>query len=539
MKNVKLLAIMAALAAGSCSSGSNKSTPDAVSDVQAELVQDVTQDGSMDQQDPDLTLPDVEPELADLKGDQGDTQAPAPIFVRVQKGEPVSADELAEVTALYMELLVKTRYFAATNDRIHGWPADDPQQRYWYGSWWSGVSVTKAGGEVTYLHGDQGADNNGMRTGPIVAGVCYAQALWGGQEELLRKLIRGFNSWILAMERVSLPDQRVLMTRASYPESVDTTLHGVPLHIDYSLNRPGKDLQEEKPPSLYVHNPDNPYWGDIWIKSKRSKDDIGHMLQAMAMLPACSQSQDPGLAEDLAKLEELYVPWCKGVEDDGWRIVTVDPEWNLFWPQEDLAAYIALGNAECKSMLAIRLYGRGDEGDLECGDGLSMVDEEWGIKNDFHQIQRSYHEAAVAIALMKKRPDLAAELMVGLAWRLDKVFDAMEKSPETYNGPHDQDLAELVANSAAVGLPLTWREIRYLHDRIKEAHAAYLAPERAAGYDLFNPATPDGTYGFDLDGPGFFWRLLAAPLGSCASPYVHPEAHPLLDCATVKQNKPY
>lgn len=535
---LSLCAVVLVAGVAACSSDSKKATQDVVVDVDASA--DVTAD-TQGLDVGDLVVPPDSgtDQVGDLSADTADVVVGPPIFERKQKGEPVTADELAEITQLYLELLQGTRYFQATNDRVHGWPADDPQQRYWYGSWWSGVQVSKTNGEVTFLHGDQGADNNGMRTGPILAGVCYAQVLWGGQEELLRKLVRGFNSWILAMERESLPDLRVLMTRASYPESVDTSVNGVTLHIDYSLNRPGKDLDEESPPTYYIHNPDNPYWGDIWIKSKRSKDDIGHMLQAIAVLPACTQGGDAGLADDVAQLESLYVPWCQLVEDDGWRIATIDDAWELYWPQEDLAAYIELGGAECKSMLALRLYGRGDQGPLQCGDGLSMVDEEWGLKNDYHQIQRSYHEAAVALAFMREKPELAHELMVGLAWRLDKIFDAMEKDPAGYKGPHNEDLAELVANSAAMGLPLTWREIRFLHDRIKEAHAAYLAPGKEANYDLFNPANPDGTYAFDLDGPGFFWRLLASPLGSCASPYVHPKANALLDCAAVKAGKPY
>lgn len=534
-----LLACLGLIAPG-CSSGSSDNGNDAVQQevttdsIPLDQLGDLTQDTRpLDQQQEEV--------LSDGTADGADADAitEPPLFERKQKGEPVSEEEMAEVTQLYIETLQGTRYFAATNDRIHGWPATDPEGRYWYGTWWSGVSVTKTNGEVTYLHGDQGADNNGMRTGPILASVCFAQSLWGGQEELLRKLVRGFNSWIMAMERESIPDQRVLMTRASYPQSVDTEINSTPLHIDYSLNRPGVSLAEEKPPTIYVHNPDNPYWGDIWIKNKRSKDDIGHILQALAFLPTCATPDNAGITEDLAKAEELYKAWCGLVEDDEWRIATVDENWTMYWPQEDLAAFIALGNAECKSMLAIRLYARGDEGELACGDGLSMIDEEWGIKNDFHQIQRSFHEAAIAVALMRNRPDLAEQLMVGLAWRLDKIFDAIEADPETYNGPHDQDLAELVINSAAVGLPLTWREIRFLHDRIREAHDAYLAPERLPNYNLFDSSTPDGTYGFDLDGPGIFWRLLGSPLGVCASPYVHSKAHPVLDCQYVRQNRPY
>jgi len=48
---------------------------------------------------------------------------------------------------------------------------------------------------------DVGGDNNGLRTAPLLEGACYAYALWKKpqHEQLLRRLIRGFSSWALAM----------------------------------------------------------------------------------------------------------------------------------------------------------------------------------------------------------------------------------------------------------------------------------------------------------------------------------------------------
>ena len=82
--------------------------------------------------------------------------------------------------------------------------------------------MTKEDGNVTYLHGESGADNNGMRTGPILNGVCYAQAIWGGHEMLLRKLVRGFISWVIAMERESVTDRGILTLDLRERAPVDT-----------------------------------------------------------------------------------------------------------------------------------------------------------------------------------------------------------------------------------------------------------------------------------------------------------------------------
>jgi len=336
------------------------------------------------------------------------------------------------------------------------------------------------------------------------------------------------------MDRDSVTDAGILLGRASYPEPVNSTDGGKEFFIDYSLTRPG-DVGEFDglPPSIYVHNPDNPHWGDIWIKNKRSKDDIGHMLHAIAALPGCTDDATEEMSAELDYLEEAYGEWCRRVEDDDWRIATVDEEWNVYFPNEDLAFYIQILGAECKSMLAIRLYGRAEAGPLDCGNGVDYFDEEWGLKNDYHQIQRSYHEAAASLAFMRGHHELGNAMLEGLAWRIDKILDAMDSDPG-YKGPHEQDVAELIVVSATSGLPLTWREVRFLHDRIEEAHAGYLADHMIPHYNVFEPDTPDGEYAYNPSSGGFFWRVLGTVLGTCGSPYVNSTSKPLLDCDMVK-----
>ncbi|MEZ4267513.1 MAG: hypothetical protein R3F39_14135 [Myxococcota bacterium] len=491
--------------------------------------------GEVDAASPDVALdagpdasPDAEPDASPDAEPDADA-APEPPLTRPERGEPVSAADLAAVTDQYLELLEQTRYFQVVDERAHGWPESDPAGRYWYATWWSGVKVEKSGGEVTYRHSDDGADNNGMRTSPILQGVCYAQLLWGGQDQLLRRLTRGLASWALAMERQPALTASALLCRAAYPEPVVSEDGGRTVFIDTSLNRPGIDGD----PSSYVHNPDNPHWGDIWIKNKRSKDDIGHMLQVLAYLPTCAEAGSAGLKEDAALVETLYAAWARRVEDDGFRIVTVDAEWKEFFPKQDLAFYLTLGGVECPATLALRLYGRGDAGDIDCGQGLTDIDEAPGFKNDVGQILRSHHEAAAALAERRGLPALARRLQAGLAWRLDTVLDARE-GPTPVTTPNDQDVAELLLMSAAAGAPLTWRDVRFLHARIADAHAGFLTPAMAPHYRVFDPETPDGNYAFTPESAGIFWRYLASVLGTCASPYRNPTSKPVLDCDRVR-----
>jgi hypothetical protein len=461
------------------------------------------------------------------------------VYTRPDKGVPLTAEEITATTQAYLELLAGTRYFQATDERLHGWPQSDPQGRFWYGTWYSGVTMTKSDGIVTFLHSQDGSDNDAMRTAPMLNGACYARVLWGGQEQLIRKLVRGFSAWALATERTDGLDVTPMLIRVLYPESVASTDGGRNAYFDYSLNRPGviegRYDTEDPPPCIYVHNPVNPHWGDVWLKNKRSKDDMGHVLAALAFLPACSAGADADFQADVTQAWELYAAWARRVEDDGYRIATMGEDWSTYFPKEDLAFYIdTKPYRECAPMLAIRLMGRDDGGTLDCGNAIiPTIDEQWVLKNDLHQIERSHQQAAAALAQLKGQPGLAHDMQQGLAWRLDKIFDARDAGQPTPN-LCDQDIAELVMMSGAVGVPLTSREVRFLSEQIKAAHDSYLATPDNPMYRVFDPATPDGEYAYEPGGAGIFWRYLGAVLGACASPWWNPTSQRMLDCETVK-----
>lgn len=501
----------------------------ATADVPPDPAPDTADPAPADPGSDDAAAPDVP---ADVPPDVPPDAGP---WVRPEVGEPVTAQELAAVTDQYIDLLKAGRWFELLDERAHGWPEDDPEGGYWYGSWWSGVRILKEGGKVRYLHSADGADNNGMRTAPMLAGLAFAWSLWGDADHLhlARRIARGFNSWILAMQRTSQPDAGALMTRASYPASATWNWKGREVLIDYSLNRPGEDNGA----CQYVHLPDNPWWGDLYVKNMRSKDDIGHLLLAVALADGVlSDTGDAGMDADWAQLRDLYGQWSRRVEDDGWRIATLDKDLALWFPDDDLAYYMMDINGidpECDIALATRLMGRGDGGTLDCGNGISIVDDVVSMKPSNGQQLRSYHEAAIALAKARGKPALVDALLPGLALRIDKILDAVpgDGSPPF---PGNEDMAELMIMAANVGVPLTWREVRFFHDRVREAHATYLATAAQPGLHVFDESTPDGEYGFDPPSGGIAFRYIGAALGACASPFRHPDLKPLLECDKVR-----
>jgi hypothetical protein len=476
--------------------------------------------------------------------DGGKPDGPTPMglpfpYTRPQVGAPVSASELAAATDSYVDLLRQTRYLAVLDERLHGWPQSDPQQRYWYGTWWGGVGIQKQAGKVTYLHGKAGGNNNnGLRTGPMLEGICHAVALWGKPEleALARRMTRGFSSWILAMQQQPNDPNGTLLTRASYPPSIDSSDGGRSLKIDYDLSRPGDDGAA----SEYVHVPMNPHWGDLWVKNKRSKDDIGHMLRAIAALSHCQKSYASADSKlDHAEMLAHYVKWAKRVEDDGWAIATLDKSGKLWIPPltETLAHFYTVGNVECDSVLAIRLLGRNDPGSWNCGTGIHAL-EFIALQNDHNgEIIRSFHEAATILALQNGQHAAAKLLLTGLAARIDEAMGWYETNQWPIH-MEEKHLADLLAISASMGVPLTNREVRFLHAMIGKAHTSYVKNASPKSYRVFDAATPDGAYAFEPGGEGLRWVSLALLVGTCSAQYLNPTSTPALDCAKLKASFP-
>ncbi|MFH1438038.1 MAG: hypothetical protein ABIJ56_20180 [Pseudomonadota bacterium] len=492
----------------------------------------------------DDVTPDSLPDIIDVEEDWGagpidDRARPGPhprelpfAYTRPEEGTPLTSEELASFTQRYLELLEHTDYFDFLDGRVHGIPESDPDGRYWYGTWWSGVHVYREGGRVRFWHNPAGADNNGLRTAQVLEGACYGYALWGDAdlEHLAQKLIRGFNSWVMSMHSTSHAWDGVLMTRASYPQSVTATERGLEVFIDYSENHPGEDNGATQ----YVHIPDNPHWGDMWVKNKRSKDDIGHMFRAVAQVDTCNGLfADPATYDALDDLWGFYFSWARRVEDDGWRIATYDKDLELWWPNEDLARYFTVGGAECTGTLALRLAGRYHPGDIDCGDGIGPGD--WYMAENHNSnanILRSHHEAAVNHALLANKPDIAYNLLQGMTQRITRFIGGFEEGsqPDVYGA---DDFNALIMHSANMGVPLTWREVRWLQGQFDEARGEFMGIA-THHYDIFASGVPDGEYSYGPGSAPVRINDVGLLLGTCASQWRNPASKPVLDCDLVR-----
>lgn len=491
---------------------------------------------------PSVTPPSSLPEAGlDASVDGAVPKGPPPIslpvsYLRPDEGNALSAAELTTATDELLAILKDTHYFDFVDERIHGWPETDPNKGFWWGVFWSGITATKTGGKVTYKHSNDGADNPGIHTSPYLEGACYAHLLWGEPKtaHLVRRITRGMSAWILAMQKQAGDTNPTLLARAFYPPSVDSSEGGRSLHIDYDLSRPGIDND----PSDYVHIPNNPTFGDIYVKNKRSKDDIGHMLRAIVQSQTCAPRLSSDGQSDLAQTMSLYTSWAKVVDGAGFTIATLDKSLNLWTPPiypYGFAHYVLAGDLECPAAFAIRLMGGSAPGSLGCGQGISQA-ERLGLglmKNDARQIVRTHHAAATTLSFVRNEPTLGLELLKGLAERV-QIDLGLAQSASPPAGFSIRDVTSLMIYAANVGVPLTSKEVRWLHTQLHEAYVGMRDPAQAATFRLFDASTPDGLYSYDPPNIGLFYKDLAMMLGSCASPYRNPNARPVLDCARLQ-----
>lgn len=455
-------------------------------------------------------------------------------LTRADVGMPLTAAEISLATQDYLDVLKGTKWLDTVAHRAHGWPSTDPGKAYSYATWWSGVTASRAAGKVTFTHSPDGADNNGLRTAQLLEGACYASVLWkkAAHETLARRLVRGVSSWFLAMERQE-GDETFLMARAAYPVSVESTETPLPLFIDYAADRPGVDAD----PSEYIHLPDNPSWPDLWSKNKRSKDDIGHLLRAVGEVDTCAgHLSDPAAEKEIVEMRRLYEGFSRKVVAADFAIPTLGKDLVEYVPADGLAHFIKF--LECSALLSLELTGHGQALSADCGDGYDPVPEGTdGIKSGAMQIVRTFHTAAVQQALVHDQKDIAKAMLGGLVKRLDTVMDLLDAGTPPGNFA-TKDLVAFLVHAANAGVPLTSREVRFLHERIAEAHASYLDAGALGQYDLFAANGADGDYAFEPGGEGIDFKDIGVLLGLCAAQYKNPTTREVLDCDAVKAFSP-
>lgn len=476
---------------------------------------------------PNVTHPDNPPP----DGPVVEITSIAPLALdRPDRGQALNPNELKAFTQRYIDLLKATRYFRYIDEHAHGVPEADPKKRYWFGHWWEYTWVERAGKNIKFFHDAKASDNVGNPSAAIMEGTCYAKALYGGPfyDQIVRRMTRSYTAWIKASERRAGDNEGPILMRHFYPEPITFSDRGFTFTYDYSQVRPGTA-------SNMAHNPGNPTWGDIYIKNDRSKDDIGGMMRGLGHLVDCEDGATAAARQDIEEARGHYRLWAKKVIADGYRIATVKKDLQIGFPSGTMGTYFTALNAECPGALMFQMISDGNPKAFDCKDGINPAEAIFAKNHMNRRLVESHHEALVVWARQKRQDAVALPLVQGLGRRLEKTMDSLERGKGD-TGYESQTFVTEMLHAANAGVPLTSREIRWLHGQIDAAFKAYV-PMGPALYDILGDATPDGKYFFSPWNNSMEFRDFGLPLGTCVSKFRAANARPLLDCSMIRAAK--
>jgi hypothetical protein len=502
----------------------------------------------------------VEPEvLADIQSVETTPGLPTGLpfdLNRTDKGEPLTAEEITQFTKVVTGFYKNTGFFNWVWWTSHGMhPSHDPDMPD-YRLYWQDTQAIKEGDTIRFVH-TGGADNLCIRTGKLTNAAVAGYFMSGGDPmfgRIVEQYAKGFVALSKGLEWASEePVVKYLQARAIFTVDHEYEMEGGrKVKVEYG---PVKEQEKFDWNAHTIPNDENPYWGPIWVRSMRSKDDVPHMYRTV---PYFRWIADHGETEEIKEAAALAVEYLSGfakdIVDSGYYIRTKDKYGNAYIPKKedgtdnDLASFVTyetvIPNGECSGKISSAYVGYGESLDNDCGLNDHTFYEDMATAGHYFNtaIIRYLHLAAVLTGLVAGDDEKAKQMLIGAIERADRLM-ADTKSPPEHKEWYP-DLAAWLLVGAASGLPLTSQEARLVMEQYMASAAHY---EGFAYWDPWDDSVPDGPFNYkpDRDGPanpdepdGDTIKHIRLPemgfiLEYCFSPYKNPNGAPLLDCDIV------
>lgn len=463
-------------------------------------------------------------------------------FVREDLGTPLSETEIAEFTRGITGLWKQIDYFNWLLETNHGVDASTGYPEYLI--WWHDVDAVKSGDTVTFrMNSNYGGSHNNAEPTGLALSQCIAGYLLTG-DPTAGELVRLFALSYTAMMKGFMFDENdpnpYIMARNIVPWNHEFTLpSGKKKAVDYTdwyFSYTGWNAER-------FHYPDNPTWGDIWVTTMRSKDDFPYFFRPTAWYPyVLAQTKDPDIYAAVLEAWEYMQGFCQDILDSGYYVRSKDDQGNPVIPEEDLASFVdyigIFPDAECDARLSIDLIASENLPSYDCGSGQGSPydDIAGGINYYNYSIVDGFHQNALHLALIRGHNDTALELLKGLVTRIERYENPETCSPGCEDESWGRDLATLLLQAAALGMPLTSDEARQVQHYYAAAVELY---SQFPNWDLWNESVPDGTYDFRQ---GFHpahvpeavrVEEIAFLLEYCWSPFKNPAGAKFVDCDVV------
>ncbi|MBN2494632.1 MAG: hypothetical protein JXR96_08595 [Deltaproteobacteria bacterium] len=463
-------------------------------------------------------------------------------LTRPDAGEPLTDAEIRGFTSRITGFWKRIDYFTWVAETCHGMDASTGQPDYMI--WWHDVDAVKQGDTVTFRHNSAhgGSHNNAEPTSLVLSQAIGAYLASGDPAAglVVTQFAKSFTAVMEGFVFDAGDPLHCIMARNIVTHNHAFRLpSGKSKAVDYSdwySTYEGWNAHR-------VHYPNNPTWGDIYVTTMRSKDDVPYMYRAAAWFPYLIKlAPDDAVRTAIQDALEHMQAFARDIVESGYFIRTKDAEGQPFVPEEDLASLVdymdLFPGAECDARLASALMGHAEPLDNDCGDGQgSDYDSVAGSINYYnYSIVDQFHLAALHLALAQGHDVLARALLEGLITRLERYRDPASEEPGQANENWERDVSLLLLMGAAIGMPLTSAEAREVHrflDRAVEDYTDFPT------WDLWNPSVPDGTYDFRsgfhpahrpeairIEDIGFLMEY-------CWSPFANPAGVRFVDCEIV------
>ena len=425
-------------------------------------------------------------------------------FSRPSVGDPVDAAEVTAFTRRIAATLHRTGYFRWLLRTSTGVDASTGLQDYL--AWHNDAKAVKSGGKVTFRH--EGHEHNMWIPSAKVLSAALGAYLHTGDWEagkLTEQYCKGLTAVVKGFVRGDDDPAPWLMARAILPLDHEFTLDDDAWHDDGRAKRveftPGRTEAQAWNASTFPW-PGNPTWGDLWVTNMRSKDDVRAITRAVPFLDyVVADAKDAFVRDACAETLDTMTRFHKDIVDEDYFIRTKDRDGVAYRlpcdDNKDLGSYncyaeLDPGN-ECCARLATDMIAYGQRRTNDCGSCTGSIYDQFAPLANIYNINIiwDYHMAAVLASLVHRQHREAYLALAGLAERVDGFLDPQPGAPGPDSPVWPSRLALLLVEAASVGLPLTPREVRRVHEAWDLAAEDL---EAFPNWDLWDESVPDGTY---------------------------------------------
>ncbi len=300
-------------------------------------------------------------------------------------------------------------------------------------------------------------------------------------KEIINHYCKGITATMKGMVFGPDDNEKYIMARNIVPRSHIESIKERTKLIDYSVWRNEYSSWNAK----RIHNKNNPFFGDIYVTTIRSKDDLPHILKTIPVLQKVSnETDDLTLKKSVDEMLNYMKGFCRKVVDCEFYIPTKDKNGNVTIPKGDLAHIL---REEPYGRAAISLVA--GEDNIKLRDGGRMYERiATKMKYYNYKIFNTFHLSTIMLARMKGHIELEEEATIRFYRRLERLTKSRDKK----RGIKGKDLANLLIQSKSIGIELSQEQEEIIREEVSKAMKSYICFNR---WDLWDRSVKVGVYG--------------------------------------------